>query len=202
MKSQPINPNINMKNIAIFASGSGTNAQCIAEYFSNTKHGKVALILSNNKNAYVLKRAENLGIPTHVFNRDEFYKSEKVLEILNENDIKLNVLAGFLWLIPDYLLKEYPNRIVNIHPALLPKYGGKGMFGARVHEAIIESGDKETGITIHLVNEKYDEGEILFQDKIRILADDTPDTIAQKVHKLEYKHYPMIIERLLMQDKN
>lgn len=191
-----------MKNIAIFASGNGTNAQCIAEYFSNKKHGRVALILSNNKNSFVLKRAENLGIPAYVFNRDEFYKSEKILDILNDNDIELNVLAGFLWLIPDYLLKAYPDRIVNIHPALLPKYGGKGMYGARVHETIIASGDKETGITIHLVNEKYDEGKIIFQDKISILTDDTPDTIAQKVHKLEYKHYPQIIERLLLRDTN
>lgn len=184
-----------MKRIAIFASGNGTNAQRIAEYFSDHPGILISIILSNKKEAYVLERAKKLDISTFVFDRDEFYNTKKVLKKLKKKKIDFIVLAGFLWLIPDYILKEYTGRIINIHPALLPKYGGKGMYGERVHKAVIESGDKETGITIHLVNERYDEGKIIFREKVAVVEDDTPDTIAEKVHRLEYKYFPVIIEQ-------
>ncbi|MBE9491433.1 MAG: phosphoribosylglycinamide formyltransferase [Bacteroidetes bacterium] len=184
-----------MKRIAIFASGNGTNAQRIAEYFSDHPGILISIILSNKKEAYVLERAKKLDISTFIFDRDEFYNTKKVLKKLKKKKIDFIVLAGFLWLIPDYILKEYTGRIVNIHPALLPKYGGKGMYGERVHKAVIESGDKETGITIHLVNERYDEGEIIFRKKVAVVEDDTPDTIAEKIHRLEYKYFPVIIEQ-------
>ena len=187
-----------MKKIAIFASGNGTNAQRIAEYFSDKKNINISIILSNKKDAYVLQRAENLDIPAYSFNRDEFYKTDIVLKKLKNNKIDLIVLAGFLWLVPDNILREYNRKIINIHPALLPKYGGKGMYGAKVHEAIIEANDPETGISIHFVNEKYDEGEIIFQTKIPVEKHDTPDSIAQKVHQLEYEHFPRVIEEILM----
>ena len=184
-----------MKRIAIFASGNGTNAQRIAEYFSDHPGILISIILSNKKEAYVLERAKKLDISTFVFDRDEFYNTKEVLKKLKKKKIDFIVLAGFLWLIPDYILKEYTGRIINIHPALLPKYGGKGMYGERVHKAVIESGDKETGITIHLVNERYDEGKIIFREKVAVVEDDTPDTIAEKVHRLEYKYFPVIIEQ-------
>ena len=188
-----------MKKIAIFASGNGTNVQRIAEYFSDKKNINISIILSNKKDAYVLQRAENLDIPSYIFNRYELYKTDIVLKKLKKNKIDLIVLAGFLWLVPDNILKEYNRRIINIHPALLPKYGGKGMYGAKVHEAIIEANDPETGISIHYVNEKYDEGEIIFQAKIPVEKNDTPDSIAQKVHQLEYEHFPRVIEEILME---
>ena len=188
-----------MKKIAIFASGNGTNAQRIAEYFSDKKNINISIILSNKKDAYVLQRAENLDIPAYSFNRDEFYKTDIVLKKLKNNKIDLIVLAGFLWLVPDNILKEYNRRIINIHPALLPKYGGKGMYGAKVHEAVIEANDPETGISIHYVNEKYDEGEIIFQAKIPVEKHDTSDSIAPKVHQLEYEHFPRVIEEILME---
>ena len=187
-----------MKRIAIFASGSGSNAQNIAEYFENNSLVKIQLILANKPDAFVLERAKNLGIPSFVFNRDDFYKSNTVLNILEENEIDLVVLAGFLWLIPDNLIQKYSNKIINIHPALLPKYGGKGMYGAKVHEAVHASGDKETGITIHFVNEKYDEGKVIFQAKAKIDTSDTPDSIAQKVHALEYENFPRVIEECVL----
>lgn len=183
-----------MKNIAVFASGSGTNAQNIAEYFMATGDIRVALILTNNPDAFVLERAKNLGIPSLVFTRKEFYESEIILDILRRNKIDFIVLAGFLWLIPGYLLKAYSRKIINIHPALLPKYGGKGMYGDKVHRAVIESGDQQTGITIHYVNDHYDEGEIIFQDTFKIQPDDTAESIAQRVHALEYRHFPRVIE--------
>ena len=190
-----------MKNIAIFASGSGTNAEQITKHFEKNKSANVSLILTNNKNAFVLERARKLDIPSRIFSRDEFYKSDNILDLLKSNNIDLIVLAGFLWLVPDNLLKEYPNRIVNIHPALLPKYGGKGMYGAKVHEAVIESGDKESGISIHYVNEKYDEGEIILQAKVKVENDDTPDSLAGKIHVLEYEHFPKVVEQLLENSK-
>ena len=186
-----------MKKVAIFASGNGSNAQCIAEHFSGHPGIEISLILSNKSDAFVLQRAKNLGIPSLTFNREEFYHSNRVLEELSEYRIDFIVLAGFLWLVPQNILRSYQNRIVNIHPALLPKYGGKGMYGIKVHEAVIENHEKETGISIHWVNEKYDEGEIIFQEKVEIEHDDTADSIAQKVHSLEYKHYPLIIEELV-----
>jgi phosphoribosylglycinamide formyltransferase-1 len=186
-----------MKRIAIFASGSGSNAQNIAEYFRDSKEVQIPLILSNKPDAYVLERARNLGIPTMVFNRQQFYETDLVLEALRKNHIDLIVLAGFLWLVPDNILHAFPNRIVNIHPALLPKYGGKGMYGERVHQAVIEAKEKRTGISIHFVNEHYDAGEIIFQESFDILPGDTPETIAKRVHQLEYKHFPRVIEEVL-----
>lgn len=186
-----------MKRIAIFASGSGTNAQKIIEYFAGNKDVEVSLLLTNNEKAGALERASQLGIPSYVFNRELFYESSRVHDILRDIGIDVIVLAGFLWLIPANILHSWPNRIVNIHPALLPKFGGKGMYGDKVHKAVIEAGEKETGITIHLVNEKYDEGEIIFQKKFRILSNDTPETIAERIHRLEHKHFPEVIENLI-----
>jgi phosphoribosylglycinamide formyltransferase 1 len=187
-----------MKKIAIFASGSGSNAQKIAEYFSENPVGKVEIILSNNKNAYVLERAESLGIEAFCFNRDEFYNSEKILDLLVNRKIDLIVLAGFLWLVPKFLIQSFPNRILNIHPALLPKFGGKGMYGMKVHETVISSHEMYSGITIHYINEIYDEGNIIFQAKCKINPEDTAESLAQKVHNLEYEHYPRIIEEMLL----
>jgi phosphoribosylglycinamide formyltransferase 1 len=186
-----------MSCIAIFASGSGTNAQAIVNYFENKKKSVVKLILSNNSEAYVLERAKNLNIPSIVFNKEIFYHTHDILQALEKENIEFIVLAGFLWLIPDYLIKKYPERIINIHPALLPKYGGKGMYGQRVHEAVIANHDKETGITIHYVNEDYDQGKIIFQARCPVEPLDTPDSIANKVHKLEHEFYPQVIDKLL-----
>jgi len=186
-----------MKNIAVFASGSGSNAQNIAEYFQSSREIRVSLILANKPDAFVLERAKKLNIPSMVFTREEFYDSEIILQILKRNKIDFIVLAGFLWLVPGYLLEAYSRRMINIHPALLPKYGGKGMYGDKVHQAVINSGDKQTGITIHYVNDHYDEGEVIFQDYFDILPDDTAESIAQKVHKLEYKHFPRVIEETI-----
>jgi phosphoribosylglycinamide formyltransferase 1 len=186
-----------MKNIAIFASGNGTNAQRIAEYFRNSDTVNISLILSNKPDAFVLKRAEKLGIPTTIFNKKDFYESGLVFEILKEYRIDFIILAGFLWFVPDNILKAFPRRIINIHPALLPKHGGKGMYGGKVHQAVIESGDTRTGITIHFVNDHYDEGEIIFQDSFEVQPGDTPDSIALKVHQLEYLHFPRIIENVI-----
>ncbi len=190
-----------MIKLAIFASGNGSNAQNIVEYFKNNNEINIEAILSNKIDAYVLERAKNLDIPSFTFNRNEFYNSESVLDILKEKEIDFIVLAGFLWLIPDYLTRYYPNKIINIHPALLPKFGGKGMYGDHVHHAVYNHKEKETGITIHYVNERYDEGEIIFQAKTGINADDTPDTIAKKVHALEYKHFPRILEKIFLGQK-
>jgi phosphoribosylglycinamide formyltransferase-1 len=191
-------PNLmNMKKLAIFASGSGTNAQRIIEYFSGHPDITVAMIFSNRPDAYVLVRARNFNIPSVVFNRHSFYETDEISILLAKNHIDFIVLAGFLWLIPEDLIRTYPGRIINIHPALLPKYGGKGMYGMRVHEAVLQSGDTESGISIHFVNEKYDEGDIIFQAKCEILPGDTPDTLAQRIHQLEYKHYPEVIEKLV-----
>lgn len=191
-----------MEKIAIFASGNGTNAQRIIEYFKCHPSISVDIVLSNNPEAFVMTRAKSAGIPTEIFSRKEFYESEKVLTILKERMITFIVLAGFLWLIPAYLLRAYADRIVNIHPALLPKYGGKGMYGMRVHESVINSGDIESGITIHMVNEKYDEGQIIFQARCKVDANETPETLAKKIHLLEYEHFPRIIESLLNKSIN
>lgn len=187
----------NLTRIALFASGSGTNAQKIAEYFQDHPQIEVALILSNNPQAGVLARAKNLGLPSQVFKRSAFYKSQEVLALLQAQEIDWIVLAGFLWLVPPYLIKAFPNRIMNIHPALLPKYGGKGMYGMHVHEAVYQAQEKETGITIHYVNEKYDDGAIIFQAKCTIAPQDKPENIAQKVRLLEHKYFPKVIEDLL-----
>jgi len=189
---------VNMKKIAIFASGNGTNAETIIKYFDKNNDVTVSRVFCNRENAFVLTRAKNLDIPVLIFDRKTFYESDKVLNQLKKDNTDLIVLAGFLWLIPDNILKNYRNRILNIHPALLPKYGGKGMYGSKVHEAVINAGEKESGITVHFVNEKYDEGEIVFQAKCRVDKNDTPDSLAGKIHKLEHKHYPEIIEKVLM----
>lgn len=186
-----------MKRIAIFASGSGTNAQKIMEHFQNIDDIEVSLVLSNNEGAYVLQRASDLNVPAYVFDRQMFYETDQVHDILRDVGIDFIVLAGFLWLVPDNLLASWAGKIVNIHPALLPKFGGKGMYGDRVHKAVIEAGEKETGITIHYVNEVYDDGEIIFQEKFEVLPDDTPDSIAERIHVLEHKHYPLVIEKLV-----
>jgi phosphoribosylglycinamide formyltransferase 1 len=187
-----------MKNVAIFASGSGTNTENIINYFKDNKDIKISCILCNKKDAYVLTRAKNHNINFLYFNRDYFYNSAKILDFLSENKVDFIVLAGFLWLIPSYLINIYSNKIINIHPALLPKYGGKGMYGDAVHKAVYENSENETGITIHYVNEKYDEGDIIFQAKCKVDKNDTPETIANKVHQLEYKHFPTVIEKLVL----
>lgn len=183
------------KRLAIFASGSGTNAETIMTYFKNHPLISVAALLSNNPNAYALQRAQKFNVPTFVFNRHQFKESREVLYWLTEKKITHLVLAGFMWLVPDYLVNAYAGRIINIHPALLPGYGGKGMYGMRVHEAVKAAGETETGITIHLVNERYDEGKILLQAQVKLVGSETAEEIAAKVHELEYRHYPDVIEK-------
>jgi phosphoribosylglycinamide formyltransferase-1 len=188
-----------MIKLAIFASGSGTNAQRITEYFrEHSSPITVDLILSNNPDAGVLERARNLGVSCVTFSRKEFYESARIPELLKEHAIEYLILAGFLWLVPDSLLKAFPGRILNIHPALLPGYGGKGMYGMKVHETVISNHDKESGISIHLVNEHYDEGQILFQAKCSIEETDTPGSLAAKIHELEYRHFPEVIEKYIL----
>jgi len=186
-----------MYRIAIFASGNGSNAQRIVEYFEGSGFAMVALILSNNENAYVLKRAANLGIPFKTFDRKLFYQSDEVLRWCRDARIDMVVLAGFLWLIPDYFIKAFPMRILNIHPALLPKYGGKGMYGERVHSAVINAGEKMSGITIHYVDERYDNGLIVFQATCDVDKEDTPEMLAHKIHRLEHQYFPSVIGSIL-----
>lgn len=186
-----------MHHIAIFASGAGSNARKIIEYFQDSDRARVSLVVSNNKDAGVLGIAAEHGIPVQLINRTIFYESENILSVLTKHRVDFVVLAGFLWLIPAYLVRAYPRRMVNIHPALLPKYGGKGMFGHHVHEAVKAAGDTETGITIHYVNEHYDEGDIIFQARCPVAPTDSPADIAQKVHALEHRYFPQIIEREL-----
>jgi phosphoribosylglycinamide formyltransferase-1 len=186
-----------MKKIAIFASGSGSNAENIANYFEKHDEIIVDCILSNKSDAYVLTRAKKFGIDTFVFNRTDFYQSEVVLTYLKDRNVDFIVLAGFLWLVPPYLTDNYKNKIVNIHPALLPKYGGKGMFGMNVHNAVVEAEESESGITIHFVNDNYDEGDIIYQAKCPVFKNDTAAMVAAKVHELEYKYFPKIIEAVV-----
>ncbi|MDR0364274.1 MAG: phosphoribosylglycinamide formyltransferase [Bacteroidales bacterium] len=186
-----------IKRIAIFASGNGSNAQRIAEYFADNANVEIALILSNKKDAFVLERAKTLQIPAFYFPKSQFLSGKDIIALLESYQIDLIVLAGFLLLIPKSIIDAFPNQIVNIHPALLPKYGGKGMFGNHVHEAVITSNEKESGITIHFVNEKYDDGTYIFQATCDISPTDTPDSLAQKIHALEHEHLPKIIEKLL-----
>ena len=185
------------KRIAIFASGSGSNAQKIMEHFKYSNSAEVALVLSNNPDAFVLQRADNFEIPTHVFDKHDFYKSDDVVNLLKRLEIDLVVLAGFLWLVPENLLKAFPNKIINIHPALLPKFGGKGMYGDKVHKAVLEAGENEHGITIHFVNENFDEGEIIYQAKFHVEPNDTLEIIKFNGQQLEHLHYPKVIENLL-----
>ena len=186
-----------MRNIAIFASGSGSNAENIITYFSNKKSGKVKLVLSNKRDAFVLERAAKHKVDSFFFDYAEFYRTGKVIDRLISYKIDFIVLAGFLWLVPDNILKMYHNRIINIHPALLPLYGGRGMYGDRVHRKVIENHDKESGITIHHVNEVYDAGDIIFQARCRVDPADTAETLAARIHELEYLHYPRVIEGMV-----
>lgn len=185
-----------MRNIAILASGSGTNAENIIKHFSTKENVRISLVLSNKRHAMVLKRAEALEIRAVFFDHNEFYTSGKVLRYLALYKIDFIVLAGFLWLVPENIIKSFPDRIINIHPALLPDYGGKGMYGEAVHKAVIASKDKQSGITIHYVNSHYDEGDIIFQARCNVDPDETPESLARKIHELEYAHYPRIIEEL------
>lgn len=186
-----------MNNLAIFASGSGTNAENLIKAFKENKKITISTIFSNNKDAYVTQRAINHNIKYYIFSRPDFYQSQKILSLLKENNIDFIVLAGFLWLIPEYLIDAFPNKIINIHPALLPKYGGKGMFGMNVHESVVKNKEPETGITIHYVNKDYDKGSIIFQAKCPVLPTDSADDVAKKVHELEYMHFPKVVEQVI-----
>ncbi len=188
-----------MKKMAIFASGSGSNAEAIMAHFKGSETAEVALLLSNRPDAYALERAKQFGVPTATFSKEELADPEgKVAELLRLHGIDFIVLAGFLWLVPPYLIQRFADRIVNIHPALLPAHGGKGMYGDRVHRAVIEAAERESGITIHLVNEQYDRGDILFQARVEVTPDDTPEKLAQKIHALEHQYFPTIIEQTLL----
>jgi phosphoribosylglycinamide formyltransferase-1 len=186
---------MNVKKIAVFVSGSGTNAQNIIRYFSGNEQIRIDSLWSNKADAYALVRAAALGVNTYVFSRKQFYETNEVVEKLKNSDIDLIVLAGFLWLVPDSLIESF--QIINIHPALLPKYGGKGMYGMKVHQEVVNNQDTETGISIHFVNQKYDEGELIFQAKCPVLPSDLPEDVAKKVHELEYQYFPVVIEQLL-----
>ena len=188
-----------MKHIAIFATGNGSNAQKIIEHFENHDAAKVSLIISNKKTAGVLEKAAAKNISTLIINREEFYQTEDILEKLDAFQIDFIVLAGFLWLMPTYIVKSYANKVVNIHPALLPKYGGKGMYGMNVHRAVHAAQEAESGMTIHYVNEQYDEGAIIFQAKCSLQSTDSPDDIAKKVLQLEHQHYSEVIENLILE---
>ncbi|MGE0076822.1 MAG: phosphoribosylglycinamide formyltransferase [Bacteroidales bacterium] len=185
-----------MSNIAILASGSGSNTENIANYFSNNSQIKIRLIATENPSAFVIERAKRLNIDHKVFTMEEL-KNGSFLDVLKSYSIDFIVLAGFLKLIPENFINAFPNRIVNIHPALLPQYGGKGMYGDRVHRAVIANRESESGITIHYVNSKYDEGGVIFQAKCTIDSSDNAETLAQKVHQLEYEHYPKVLEQIL-----
>ncbi len=187
-----------MKNIAIFASGNGTNAQQIIKFFKLSTSAKVTVVYTNNSKAGVIMRAEKLNISTVVFTRNSFYNTTEIIDSLKSNNIDLIVLAGFLWLVPQLLISSFTNKIINIHPALLPKYGGKGMYGMYVHNAIIAAGEAKSGITIHKVNEIYDNGDIIFQTYVDIEKDDTPELLANKIHLLEHKYFPKVINDYLL----
>ncbi|QHT68615.1 phosphoribosylglycinamide formyltransferase [Rhodocytophaga rosea] len=189
-----------MIHIAIFASGTGSNARKIINYFAAHPQIQVTLILTNNPSALVTEVATQAGIPVSVFTREEFYQSGKVLETLQQHHIQWVILAGFLWLVPHNLIQQYANRIINIHPALLPKFGGKGMYGMRVHQAVVENKETHTGITIHLVNEKYDEGEVLFQATCAVEPGDTAEEVAHKVQILEHMHFAEVIEKVILKN--
>ncbi len=185
-----------MKKILLFASGNGSNVENIIQYFKNNKEVSILGVFSNNPEAKVLAIAKSYNITSYVFNRNELNEGF-VLKKINELQPDLIVLAGFLWKMPEEIIQQYPNKIINIHPALLPKFGGKGMYGMKVHQAIIENKESTTGITIHYVNEHYDEGEFIFQHQIAIVDCQTPEAIATKVNQLEHEHFPKVIEKLL-----
>jgi phosphoribosylglycinamide formyltransferase-1 len=188
-----------MHRVAVFASGNGTNAEEIFRYFKGHQSIEIATLFCNNSNAAVIQRAETWRVPAFLFDRGDLKSSSKVLDELNKSEVEWLVLAGFLWLMPPSIVEQFPSRIINIHPALLPKFGGKGMYGGKVHEAVIDSGDKESGITIHLVNDIYDEGQIIFQDRCIIDPNDTANSLAEKIHRLEHRHFPRIIEKCILE---
>jgi phosphoribosylglycinamide formyltransferase 1 len=190
-----------MIRIAIFASGSGTNAENIVQSFKTHSEIRVELILTNNSSAYVIERSKSMGIDCVIFTREDLNKNKTVENLLQERKVDWIILAGFLWLIPASLIQKYPDRIINIHPALLPAYGGKGMYGQFVHEAVIANGESKSGITIHLVNEEYDKGIILYQAECDITKDDTSDSLAKKIHQLEYTYFPRVIEKAILGEK-
>jgi phosphoribosylglycinamide formyltransferase 1 len=187
-----------VRKIAVFASGTGTNAGNLIKYFSTRNSGKVVLVLSNKSHAPVLERAANLGVESTIFDREQFYNSREVLKMLTDKGVDFVVLAGFLWYIPEYLTCAFDKRIINIHPALLPAYGGKGMYGDRVHSAVLEAGEKESGITIHYVNEVYDSGDIIFQARCPVLPGDDIHSLAARVHELEYRYFPQVVEEVIL----
>lgn len=188
---------VKTKNIVLFASGSGSNVENIVRYFQDRPEVNITAVLTNRKDAQVLERCDTLHINGLYFNRTAFYDTDCVLNMLAAFNPDLVVLAGFLWKIPQKIIRAFPDKIINIHPALLPKYGGKGMYGSKVHQAVKANGDFETGITIHYVNENYDEGGIIHQAKTTIALEDTAENIAEKIHILEYEHFPRLIEKLL-----
>ena len=186
-----------MTNVAIFVSGSGTNCENIIRYFKDSEQVKIRLVVSNKANAYALVRAQNQGVPTAVITKQDFNDREKMTSLLEEYDIQFVVLAGFLLIVPNFLIEAYDRRMINIHPALLPKYGGKGMYGHHVHEAVKAAGETETGMTVHYVSNVCDGGEIIAQFRTPLSPDDTPDDIAHKEHLLEMEHFPRVIEQII-----
>lgn len=189
-----------MKRIVILASGSGTNAENIIRYFKDNKSISVSLVLSNKKDAKVLERAKQLDVSTITFNRFDFTNSTKVIDILKQHADYI-ILAGFLWKIPENIIEAFPTKIINIHPALLPKYGGKGMYGMHVHNAVVKNKEKNSGITIHYVNNNYDEGAIIFQESFKVLVCDTSTDVAAKIHILEQKYFPKVIEKVILENE-
>lgn len=185
------------KKLVIFASGSGTNAENIIKHFKNSGKAEVIALFSNNRNAKALKRAHDLQVKALHFDREAFYNSNDVLNVLKDLKPDLIILAGFLWLFPENILRKFPDRVINIHPALLPKFGGKGMFGEAVHQAVIDKKEKESGITIHYVDPKYDEGKVIFQTRFPVEENMTPSELAEKIHEQEYHHFPRVIEEIL-----
>lgn len=197
-RTKPINqPNTLPVKIAVFASGTGTNAAKLIAYFASSPVARVALVVCNKPGAGVLTIAENAGIPALLIEKETFYRGDAYLPKLKEAGIGFVVLAGFLWKVPQALIDAFPRRIVNIHPALLPKFGGKGMYGQYVHEAVLQAGERESGITVHYVDEQYDSGDVIFQTACPILESDTPETIAARIHQLEHQHYPRVVEEVI-----
>ncbi|GAA3572792.1 phosphoribosylglycinamide formyltransferase [Snuella lapsa] len=186
-----------MKRIVIFASGSGTNAENLIKFFQNSQKASVVQVLTNNPQAKVLDRCKTLKVSALSFNNIALKQTPDVLNILKASQPDLIILAGFLWKFPENILNEFPNKVINIHPALLPKYGGKGMYGMHVHNAIVANNEKETGITIHYVNEHYDEGAIIFQAKCTVFPNDSAEDVAAKIHELEMEHFPKVVNQLL-----
>ena len=186
-----------MKRVVIFASGSGSNAENLIRFFQNRDNASVIQVLTNNPHAKVLDRCKKLKVSGLSFNKTAFTTTDDVLNLLKINQPDLIVLAGFLWKFPENILKHFPNKVINVHPALLPKFGGKGMYGMHVHESVVANKETETGITIHYVNEHYDEGAVIFQAKCEILASDTALDVAEKIHELEMKHFPEVVNKLL-----